>query len=218
MFSIRRMRPDDRSDLFEIASRIWEGADYLPGVFDEWVADARGEFAAVLLDGKLAGCGKLTFLTDTDAWLEGLRKDPRVSERGLARAVTEHFLALLAARRELISIRSSTYVNNRASIVTNERLGFRVRTALSVKAWQGSRIDLAGAAMRERAARSALQREVVTVRDQDMLVGFLEQSQYFRATQGLLAEGWRVYELPLEELARYGAPGRDGAPGTGSAP
>ena len=99
------MLPDDRSALLEIASRIWEGMDYLPGVFDEWVVDTRGQFAAVLLDGRLAGCGKLTFLTETDAWLEGLRKDPRVLQRGLGRAVTGHFLSLLKskARRSLAS-------------------------------------------------------------------------------------------------------------------
>jgi hypothetical protein len=203
------MLPDDRSALLEIASRIWEGMDYLPGVFDEWVVDTRGQFAAVLLDGRLAGCGKLTFLTETDAWLEGLRKDPRVLQRGLGRAVTGHFLSLLAHRRDLTSIRFSTYVSNQESIVTNERLGFRVRTALSVKAWQGSRIDLAGTAMRERAARSASQGDVVTVRDHDIISGFLGRSGYFPAMQGLLVEGWRAYPfstaLFLERYADTGA-------------
>jgi hypothetical protein len=203
------MLPDDRSALLEIASRIWEGMDYLPGVFEEWVADTRGEFAAVLLDGRLAGCGKLTFLTGTDAWLEGLRKDPRVLERGLGRAVTEHFLSLLAHRRDLTSIRFSTYVSNRASIVTNERLGFRVRTALSVKAWQGSRIDLAGTAMRERAARSASPGDVITVRDHGIIASFVERSGYFAATHGLIVEGWRAFPFStarfLERYADTGA-------------
>ena len=208
MFSIRRMSTDDKPALLEIASRIWEGSDYLPGVFDEWVTDARGEFAAVLVDGRLVGCGKLTFLTDTDAWLEGLRKDPRVPEAGLGRAVAEHFLALLAARWDLTSIRFATYVKNRASIVTNERLGFRVRTVLSVKKWQGSRIDLAGAGMRERAARSASRMEVDTVRDERVIGDFLQRSGYFEGTQGLMVEGWRVLPFtPARFVERYGRSG-----------
>lgn len=209
MFSIRRMLPDDKPALLEIAARIWEGMDYLPGVFDEWAADRRGEFAAVVRDGRLVGCGKLTFLTDTDAWLEGLRKDPQVTERGLGEAIGTHFLSLLADRRDLTSIRFSTYVKNRASIVTNERLGFRVRTALTVKAWQGSRIDLAGAAMRGRAARSAAQGQVVTVTDRSMIGSFIEHSGYFTATQSLLVEGWRVFPCTtarfLERYADTGA-------------
>jgi hypothetical protein len=206
MFSIRRMRPDDKPALLEIASRIWEGSDYIPGVFDEWVTDARGEFAAVLLKGRLVGCGKLTFLTDTDAWLEGLRKDPRVPQTGLGRVVAEHFLSLLAARKDLSSVRFSTYVKNHASIVTNERLGFRARTVLSVKAWQGSRIDLAGAATRERAARSSSRMEVSTIRDERVIREFLQRSDYFQKTQGLIAEGWRVFPYSASRFVERYAP------------
>ena len=130
------------------------------------------------------------------------------TETGLGRAVAEHFLALLAARRDLTSIRFATYVKNRASIVTNERLGFRVRTVLSVKKWQGSRIDLAGAGMRERAARSASRMEVDTVRDERVIVDFLHRSGYFEGTQGLMAEGWRVFPFTAARFVeRYGQSG-----------
>ncbi len=190
------MRPEDKPALVEIASRIWEGSDYLPGVFDEWVADARGEFAAVFRGGSLAGCAKLTFLTDTDAWLEGLRKDPRVIETGLGREVTAHFLSVLAAREDLTSIRLATYVKNHASIATSEHLSFRVRTVLSVKAWRGSPAELAGAPA------------VTTIRDERLINDFLEGSSYFTDTQGLLVEGWRAYPYsPALFVQRYAAAG-----------
>lgn len=217
MFSIRRMHPDDKPAILEIASRIWDGSDYLPAVFDEWVRDTTGEFAAVLLDGKLVGCGKLTFLTATDAWLEGLRKDPLVREPGLARAVALRFLSLLAPRTGLTSIRFSTYGKNLASIAANERLGFRVRTALSVKVWQGSRIQLAGSAMRARAAASAAGIEVRTLRDEPGILGFLRKSGYFRDAQGLMVEGWRAYPWSearfVDRYVRSGA--CRGVPGDG---
>jgi RimJ/RimL family protein N-acetyltransferase len=201
------MSPEDKPALMEIAARIWEGSDYLPAVFDEWVADTRGEFAAVFLGGRLAGCAKLTFLTDTDAWLEGLRKDPQVTKTGLGRAVSAYFLSLLAARRDLTSIRLATYVKNRASIATSEHLGFRVRTVLSVKAWRGSRIDLAGA-FRDRASRPPSQVSASTIRDERAIADFLEGSSYFTETQGLLAEGWRVYPYtPARFVRRYAAAG-----------
>ncbi len=168
VFSIRRMSRENKPAMREIASRIWEGSDYLPGVFDEWVADSRGEFAAVFLGDRLAGCAKLTYLSDTDAWLEGLRKDPTVPVTGLGRAVSAHFLSILAARRDLTSVRLATYVRNRASIRISESLGFRLRTTLSVKAWRGSRIDLVSS-MRAHASRALSRGTVDTVRDRQAI-------------------------------------------------
>ena len=60
-FEIRPMRPGDKPAMVDIASRIWDGTDYLPFVFDDWIADADGEFAAATLGGRVVGCGKLSF-------------------------------------------------------------------------------------------------------------------------------------------------------------
>lgn len=205
-FTFRRMLPTDKPVMQDIASRIWEGNDYLPAVFDAWVADADGEFTAVLLDGRVVGCAKLTFPTPADAWLEGLRKDPRVSERGLGRAVVSHVLDRLAARAGLASVRFATYVKNLASITTNERVGFRVRTRLSVKAWEGSRAQL-----RERVCRAdlAVSKKVDVVRDERAVQRFLDLHPYFEETQGLVVEGWKAWpwspELLLQRFVRAGA-------------
>jgi RimJ/RimL family protein N-acetyltransferase len=202
-FLFRRMRPEDKPAVLEIASRIWEGTDYLPVVFDEWVADAEGEFAAVLLDGRVIGCGKLTFLTPTDAWLEGVRKDPRAAERGVGRAVSEYLLSRLARRPDVTSIRFATYVKNRASIVTHERLGFRVRTTLSVKAWEGSRVDLLARTAAEAGAGSAGE-EVRIVRDERAIMQYLRRRKYFEAAGGVMAEGWRAFPYSEHDfLDRY---------------
>jgi hypothetical protein len=195
------MTPADKPAMMEIASRIWEGFDYLPAVFDEWVADREGEFAAVALDGKLVGCGKLTFLTPTDAWLEGLRKDPEVHEKGLGTRVALYFFSRLADRRDLTSIRFSTYVKNHASIATNERLGFRRRTVLSVKAWEGTRGELEAVPLLSSVgARS----HVETVRDERAVLDYLDRAGCFPAAGGLVVEGWRAWPFSRERVAaRY---------------
>jgi RimJ/RimL family protein N-acetyltransferase len=201
MFTVRRMEPGDKPAMMEIAARIWEGTDYLPAVFDDWVADREGEFAAVLLDGKLVGCGKLTFHTPTDAWLEGLRKDPRVREKGLGASVARYFFSQLARRRDLTSIRFTTYVKNAASIAINERMGFRRRTVLSVKAWQGTRAELEAIPLRSSVGARA---RVEAVRDERAVLGFLDRAGCFAAAGGLVVEGWRAYPFSRELVAaRY---------------
>ncbi len=201
-FTIRPIVAADKPAILDIASRTWDGGDYLPWVFDDWLADTDGEFVAALLDGRVAGCGKLTFLTPRDAWLEGLRKHPDVTHGGLAEAVTRYFLRRLAGRPGLDTVRFSTYVANERSIAVNERLGFVRRRVFSCKAWSAKRDELASLA-----CPSAGQARVA--HDPAEAIGFLEASPWLAATGGLLCEGWRAYPYaPDWFAARYVATGR----------
>ena len=226
VFALRRMAAADKPAMLSISSRIWEGTDYLPAVFDEWVRDEVGEFTAVLVGKRVVGCAKLTFLTPTDAWLEGLRKDPGVSHRGLGRVVVEHLLDVLAARGNLTSVRFSTYVKNRASRVTNERAGFRLRNALSIKAWEGSAAALRSLIQGRHPARPAgpVRPAPTVMRDEALALEFLERHPYFEGTRGLVVEGWKAWPwspgLFLERFVRKGAcrgiPGPDGLEALGA--
>jgi RimJ/RimL family protein N-acetyltransferase len=205
MFEVRRMTPADKPAMLDICSRIWEGHDYLPALFDEWAADTGGEFSAVLLDGRLVGCGKLTFVAPGHAWLEGLRKDPLVKARGLGNTVALHFLRKLAARTDIASVRFATYVRNLDSITLNERLGFRLRTALSVKGWERDREKLEAYVPSSPEGHA---HAVSTVHDEHRVLEFLDRSGYFTATEGLVVEGWRARpwspELVVERYVRPG--------------
>jgi RimJ/RimL family protein N-acetyltransferase len=185
-FTLRPMGPTDRPAVLDIASRTWEGSDYLPRVFDDWLADRDGAFVAALLGDRVVGCGKLTFLTPVDAWLEGLRKHPDVAVGGLAEMITRYFLRRLAGLPGLASVRFSTYVFNERSIAANERLGFRIRRVFSCKVWTGKRDDL------DRAAGPHDGR-VSVVRDPEAVRRFVEASDWLAAADGVVCEGWRVY-------------------------
>jgi hypothetical protein len=206
VFTFRRMTPADKPALVAIAARIWDGTDYLPAVFDEWVADAAGEFTAVILDGRIVGCGKLTFLTPVDAWFEGLRKDPDLAEKGVTAAVTSYFLSRLAGRRDLASIRFSTYVRNLASITANERMGFRRHLTLSCKTWNAKRPELEALSV---GAAGAGGLAVQQVTREEQAFHFLESRGYLEATKGLLPEGWRALPYSRELfVSRYIRTGR----------
>lgn len=79
--SIRPTLPRDRADILDFCARIWDGHDYIPLVFDEWMADPDGQLFTVELDGRAVGLGRLTWLSPGQWWLEGLRVDPHLHDR-----------------------------------------------------------------------------------------------------------------------------------------
>lgn len=202
VFTLRPMTPADKPAVLGIASRTWEGSDYLPFVFDDWIADTDGEFVAAMLEGRVVGCGKLSFLTPYDAWLEGLRKDPEVTQGGLAELINRYYLRRLAGRPGLRSVRFSTSAFNTRSIAVSERLGFRRRHTFTEKDWTVNRDELGRTAC-PRAGRVAVVRDPAEVRR------FVEASSWLEATGGLMCEGWRVYPYSWELFQdRYLDPGR----------
>jgi RimJ/RimL family protein N-acetyltransferase len=202
VFTLRPMTPADKPAVLGIASRTWEGSDYLPFVFDDWIADTDGEFVAALLEGRVVGCGKLSFLTPYDAWLEGLRKNPDVTQGGLAELINRYFLRRLAGRHGLRSIRFSTSVFNVRSIAVSERIGFRRRCTFTCRNWTAKCGELDRAAS-PRAGPAAVVRDPAEVRR------FVQSSSLLEAAGGLMCEGWRVYPYSWELFQdRYLDPGR----------
>ncbi len=123
----RPIQPADKPVLMEIAAEIWEGHDYLPHVFDRWVADTSNYFVGMTLADRLIGCGRLKPLDGRRGWLEGLRIRKRYQGRGLGRTMSRHMVA--AGRdRGYEQLVFSTYFGNLSSIRINEAFGFR-RTA-----------------------------------------------------------------------------------------
>ena len=84
----------DEAAVRELSSHIWEGEDYIPETFADWVADPVGRFYLVLDGTRLAGFGKLSRLTAGEWWLEGLRVHPDFRGRGVARVLHDYAVAL----------------------------------------------------------------------------------------------------------------------------
>ena len=88
---IRAARPGDERAVRALCARIGSD-DYVPGVFRAWVRDRRGRLWVATVDGVVAGVAKLSLVGDREAWLHGLRVDPRFRRRGLATALARHRL------------------------------------------------------------------------------------------------------------------------------
>lgn len=123
MIEIRQAQPGDKARIEEISSKIWDGDDYVPLVFDKWVTQENGEFSVVTLDGVVAGCTKITELPNDVLWLEGIRVDTDYRGKGLGREMAKYQIQrskeMGYSRLEL-----STFVENYESIAIIEKNGF----------------------------------------------------------------------------------------------
>jgi GNAT superfamily N-acetyltransferase len=87
---IRQARESDRTGVEALCAHIWDGDDYLPFVFTDWLADPGGEFYVATLGGQVIGTGKLSRFADDEWWLEGLRVHPDFQGRGIGRLLFRH--------------------------------------------------------------------------------------------------------------------------------
>jgi hypothetical protein len=78
------VRPADHDRILELTRDIWEGHDYLPQVFDDWVSDAGAAFQAVELNGVVVGLQRLRPYASKLIWYEGLRVASTHRRQGLA--------------------------------------------------------------------------------------------------------------------------------------
>ena len=85
----RPARPNDTPDVLELTKTIWEGRDYIPYVWERWLADAEGKLIVAEHDGQVVGISKLSRLSQEDWWMEGLRVHPEFEGRGIASRLTD---------------------------------------------------------------------------------------------------------------------------------
>ena len=186
---IREIRLSDKARVLEISSQIWEGDDYLPLVFDEWVNDD-GVFAGLWENDILVGFGKLTYLTATDVWLEGLRKDEKSGANKVGEKLSKYYFDYLKGKK-VGSIRFSTYFGNIASIKLNEKLGFKkiLEQSLKTKEIEIPSQDIS----------NFFTKDI----DYQTFKTFIKNSQYLRSSKSNIYKGWVVYGYSDELIREY---------------
>jgi len=185
---LRPLTEADRDRVVEISSRIWDD-DWIPDAYAEWIGDARsGESIAAVLDGRVIGFARRTWIHPGHAWFEGIRSDPQCRGHGVGRALTDHLIA--GARRDGAErIHLSTYVDNEASIHIIEDRGFE-RVA--------SFCHLEGAPS---PAETVDRDEDIVSVDEAETACFVGQSAFLRLAHGRFPRGWRFFPFDVAPLA-----------------
>ncbi|CAN5594215.1 hypothetical protein BH23CHL7_BH23CHL7_20200 [soil metagenome] len=149
---VRPAREDDRAAVLEFASRTWDGWDYVPHAWPHWLAASDSVFlvatagpppsggealdaeGSAIAAGRPVAIARVAMLSPTEAWLEGIRVDPRV--RGLDVATDLQVAELRwAAEHGAKVVRYATSSRNEASHRLGARHGFELLTALRTWWW-----------------------------------------------------------------------------------
>lgn len=110
---IRPARASDRGAMERICAHTWEGGDYIPKVWDEWLADERGLVLGGEVGKQVVALSRIAFQTPEQVWLEGMRVDPEFRGQGIATRFLDYGLAY-AQQRGAQVVRLGTGDHNRA--------------------------------------------------------------------------------------------------------
>jgi GNAT superfamily N-acetyltransferase len=87
---IRPTLPSDTPDVLEFCKYIWEGRDYIPYVWNDWLEDPTGNLFTAEYAGHAVGIARVTHLAPGQWWFEGLRVDPAYHDKRIGSQLHEY--------------------------------------------------------------------------------------------------------------------------------
>jgi GNAT superfamily N-acetyltransferase len=190
----RDARPEDKAEVLALTAHTWEFGDYIQYVFDDWLADPDGRFlvAQEQTSGRIVAIDKLTMLSPTEAWFEGLRVHPDFRGRGLAGRLQKYMIGE-AARLRAQAVRLTTLATNTPVHLACYRDGFTFKAAVRFWKWEDRKPEnAAGTGESDFALRYATPGEAATLYD------WWRRSAAFR-TAGLAHRSWSFSQTSSEE-------------------
>ncbi len=115
---------------------VWDGRDYIPRVFDRWVADAGAGFQAAEVEGGVVGVQRIRPYAPGLIWYEGLRVAPERRRQGIARTMLE---AAIEEAREQTFREMRLATRDAPAVSLFESAGFKLLA--EVKWWRGLRVE-----------------------------------------------------------------------------
>ncbi len=175
--TIRLAQPQDQAAVLAFCAHTWEWGDYIPQVWDAWLADASGRLLVAVLADRPVGLLHMQMAAPDECWLEGLRVDPAMREQGIARRLLQQ--ALREARQMgAVVARLATRSDNATAQRVIDALGFEQ---------VGTYVHYVAPAEDVRGAPQPL---VAEASDLPALLAFLDRSNIFPATGGLIYVDW----------------------------
>jgi hypothetical protein len=191
---LRDARPADKDAVFEFCRNTWVGyGDYIPRVWERWIADRRGRFILAELDGRPIGMAKISDFGRGEVWLEGLRVTRKHRRKGIANAIHLEVVKTLRKMKPRV-VRYCTGATNSASRKVGSRVGFGI-AARTRYYWS-------------KPGRGKVRGEWAKPSETREIYKFMLASRFLKLTSGLIGEGWVFRELTPALLRGYIKEGR----------
>jgi len=178
----------DKPRVLEITAHTWNDGDYIPEVWDNWLADPHGELTVAVDDGVVVALSKLTRVVGDQWWIEGLRVDPERRLRGIGQAMVVYQVAH-AKRFGGRVLRYAAGIRNEGSHRIAERTGFHVLTRFVERV--ADKLD------------APVEAKALTSADLDAVWSIAYDSGLLHTSQGVYVFVWKVYQMTRERLAGH---------------
>lgn len=121
---VRDARADDRAAVFAFCARTWgDDGDYIPRVWDAWLADDRGATLVGVVASAPVAISHVSMVAPDEAWIEGLRVASDYRSQGVGGLLVSRSLARAGSLGAAVA-RMFTGATNTASQHVFARFGF----------------------------------------------------------------------------------------------
>jgi N-acetylglutamate synthase-like GNAT family acetyltransferase len=190
---IRKALARDKAPILEITRNIWGGHDYLPQVWDDWLADEKGRLIVATVNGRTVGVAHASLQTPDVAWLEGVRVHEHYRGSGIAGKLNKS-LVEWARKKHARVARLCTGSRNHASQKHLKKIGFPgLQTFQRLDMTRGLNVKPAGITTPKRSAKS--------------LWHWLIARPEFIENRAMYSDGWTWYPLTQRALRKHIAQG-----------
>jgi GNAT superfamily N-acetyltransferase len=176
-----------------ICAHTWDDGDYIPEVWDLWLADRQGGLIVGELGQQVVALSKITFQPAGQVWLEGMRVDPDYRRQGIAGQFLRYSIDHVRQRGARV-VRLGTSANNTTVHTLAARAG--MAHIASYLFWKADSLPGGSPPV------------LLTSEQASEVHAFLRQSPILAHTHGLYHSYWAWQELSAERARHLLETGR----------
>jgi len=178
----------DLEQISELCKSIWNGRDFLPTVWNNWISNEIGSFIVVESENQILGVYH-HYILDSDSWLETLRVHEQYRRQGIAQFMIKDYLER-SKKLNAVNSRLVTSIKNTASRNLFEKHGFS-----EVLRSQYCSIEL------ETITTNSMQEEFSIIKDSKQIYSLLKDSILKNKLIPLWWRWWQQSDSALHELS-----------------
>ena len=120
--TLRKGNLKDKSEISELCKNIWNGKDYLPVVWNDWINNSNSSFIIANLENEIVAVYHV-YNFNSEIWLESLRVKEQYRHQGIANYLIKDLITTVQSK-QIDNIRLTTSIENTKSISLFKNLNF----------------------------------------------------------------------------------------------